>query len=62
MEIIEFKNSQEQRRNNIKFKIEYDKDFKWDKYFKQVGIYQGRSFWHDLRDLVVNLKNKIINQ
>ena len=42
-------------------KLECNKDFTWDQYFKQVGIYQGRSFWHDLKDLVAKLKNKIIN-
>jgi hypothetical protein len=43
-------------------KLEFDRDFIWDKYFKQVGIYQGRCYWHDIKDLVVKLKNRIINR
>ena len=36
--------------------IEFGKDFTEDHYFKHVGIYQGRCFWHNLRDLLVKLK------
>ena len=36
-----------------------DKNFTWDKYFRQVDIYQGRSHWTDLKKLLLKLKNKI---
>lgn len=32
------------------------KDFTWDNYFKQVNIYQSRSWHHDLWDLLVKLR------
>ena len=35
-----------------------DKDWTWEKYFKQVGIYQGRWWWHDLYDIITKLKRK----
>jgi len=40
--------------------ITWNKHFIWDQYFKDVGIYQGRCHWHDLKDLVMKLKNKTI--
>ena len=32
-----------------------DKDFTWDKYFKQVGIYQGRSHWTTVKKFLLKL-------
>ena len=29
---------------------QFDKDWTLDKYFKQTGEYQGRCYWHDIRD------------
>ena len=34
------------------------KNFTWNQYFKKCGIYQGRSHWHDIYDLV--FKEKIL--
>jgi len=39
-----------------------DKDFTWDKYFKQCGIYQGRSWHDDLKELFFKIKDKLIDK
>jgi len=41
-------------------KLEYNKNFTWDQYFKDVGIYQGRCWHNDIYELLVNVKNKIL--
>ena len=38
--------------------FEIDEDWSWDNYFKNCGIYQGRSHWTDLYDLIKKLIKK----
>jgi len=35
------------------------KNWNWEVYFKQVGIYSGRWWWHDLWDY---FKKKLLNK
>jgi len=38
--------------------MKWDKDFTWDKYFKQVDIYQGHSHWTTVERFIYKLKEK----